>query len=121
MEKLKLGHVGAGFVSNFHVRALEQVRMVEVAGITSKVGANTLAKIVRDKDMGPAVVYPSVTELANNVDAIAIYVPNFARINHRFCNNREISPRIISNPIFLLFYFTNSSLYEVLELNCLIK
>lgn len=80
MEKLKLGHVGAGFVSNFHVRALEQVRMVEVAGITSKVGANTLAKIVRDKDMGPAVVYPSVTELANNVDAIAIYVPNFARI-----------------------------------------
>jgi predicted dehydrogenase len=80
MEKLKLGHVGAGFVSNFHVRALEQVRMVEVAGITSKVGADTLAKIVRDKDMGPAVVYPSVTELANNVDAIAIYVPNFARI-----------------------------------------
>jgi predicted dehydrogenase len=72
--------VGAGFVSNFHVRALEQVRMVEVAGITSKVGANELAKVVRDNDMGPAVVYQSITELANNVDAIAIYVPNFARI-----------------------------------------
>ncbi len=80
MQNLKLGHVGAGFVSNFHVRALEQVRMVEVAGITSKVGANELAKVVRDNDMGPAVVYPSITELANNVDAIAIYVPNFARI-----------------------------------------
>jgi predicted dehydrogenase len=80
MEKIKLGHVGAGFVSNFHVRALEQVRMVEVAGITSRVGAEALAEIVRDKGMGPAVVYPSVTELANNVDAIAIYVPNFARI-----------------------------------------
>jgi predicted dehydrogenase len=81
MEKIKLGHVGAGFVSNFHVRALEQVRMVEVAGITSKLGADSLADIVREKGMGPAVVYPSVTELAHNVDAIAIYVPNFARID----------------------------------------
>jgi predicted dehydrogenase len=81
MRKLKLGHIGAGFVSNFHVRALEQVRNVEVAGITSKVGAEELAKIIKDKNMGPAVVYPSVTELAHNVDAIAIYVPNFARID----------------------------------------
>lgn len=81
MRKLRLGHIGAGFVSNFHVRALEQVRFVEVGGITSKMGAEELAKTVRDKGMGPAVVYPSVTELANNVDAIAIYVPNFARID----------------------------------------
>jgi predicted dehydrogenase len=54
--------------------------MVEIAGITSKVGAEELAKDVREKGMGAGVVYPSVTELANNVDAIAIYVPNFARI-----------------------------------------
>lgn len=81
MQKLRLGHIGAGFVSNFHVRALEQVRFVEIGGITSKMGAGELAKIVRDKGMGPAVVYPSVTDLANNVDAIAIYVPNFARID----------------------------------------
>ncbi len=80
MQKLKLGHIGAGFVSKFHVRALEQVRMVEVVGITSKVGAEELAKIVREKGMGPGIVYPSITELANNVDAISIYVPNFARI-----------------------------------------
>jgi len=80
MQRLKLGHVGAGFVSQFHVRALEQVRVVEVAGITSKAGAEELAKTVRSKQMGPGVVYPNVTELANNVDALAIYVPNFARI-----------------------------------------
>jgi predicted dehydrogenase len=80
MNKLKLGHVGAGFVSAFHVRALEQVRVVEVAGITSLVGAEALAKTVRNKGLGPAVVYPSITEMANNVDAIAIYAPNFARI-----------------------------------------
>jgi predicted dehydrogenase len=80
MEKLKLGHVGAGFISVFHVRALEQVRNVEVAGITSRTGAEELAKIIRDKSMGDAVVYPSITEMANHVDAIAIYAPNYARI-----------------------------------------
>jgi predicted dehydrogenase len=80
MEKLKLGHVGAGFVSAFHVRALEQVRNVELAGITSLAGAEKLAQVIRAQGVGPAVVYPSITEMANNVDAIAIYAPNFARV-----------------------------------------
>ena len=80
METLKLGHIGAGFVSAFHVRALQQVRSIELAGITSRAGAEELAQIVRDQDIGPAVVYPSITEMANHVDAIAIYAPNFARV-----------------------------------------
>lgn len=80
MRKLKLGHIGAGFVSQFHARALEQVRQVELAGITSRAGAEHLAKIVQDNDLGAGTVYPSITELANHVDAIAIYAPNFARI-----------------------------------------
>jgi predicted dehydrogenase len=80
MQKLKLGHVGAGFVSQFHARALEQVRQVELAGITSKAGAEHLAKIVNDNGLGTGTVYPSIREMANNVDAIAIYAPNFARI-----------------------------------------
>jgi predicted dehydrogenase len=80
MEKLKLGHIGAGFVSKFHARALEQVRNVEIAGITSREGAGDLVRAIRDKGMGLAVEYPSITEMAKHVDAIAIYVPNFARI-----------------------------------------
>ncbi len=80
MKKLKLGHIGAGFVSAFHVRALQQVRTVEIAGITSRAGAEELAQVVRDQGIGPAVVYPSITKMANHVDAIAIYAPNFARV-----------------------------------------
>ena len=80
MQKLKLGHVGAGFVSQFHVRALEQVRQVEVSGITSKEGAENLAKIVQENGIGPGIVYPTVGAMAKHVDAIAIYAPNFARI-----------------------------------------
>lgn len=80
MRKLKLGHIGAGFVSQFHVRALEQVRQVELAGFTSRTGAENLSKIVQEKGLGAGTIYSSITELANNVDAIAIYAPNFARV-----------------------------------------
>jgi predicted dehydrogenase len=59
---------------------LQQVRSIELAGITSRAGAEELAQIVRDQGIGPAVVYPSITEMANHVDAIAIYAPNFARV-----------------------------------------
>jgi predicted dehydrogenase len=80
MQTLKLGHIGAGFVSQFHARALEQVRSVELAGISSKAGAEAMARSVRERGLGTAVVYPTITEMAQNVDAIAIYAPNFARI-----------------------------------------
>ncbi len=82
MQKLKLGHVGAGFVSAFHVRALEQIRTVELAGITSHTAsrAEKLARAAREKGLGEAVVYPSVKEMAKHVDAIAIYTPNFTRL-----------------------------------------
>jgi len=80
MKTLKLGHIGAGFVSAFHARALQQVRAVELAGITSRAGAEELAQVVRDQGIGDAVVYPSITEMAKDVDAIAIYAPNFARV-----------------------------------------
>ena len=43
MSTLKLGIVGAGFVANFHVRALRQVRTVEVEGIHALAGADALA------------------------------------------------------------------------------
>ena len=80
MKTLKLGHIGAGFVSTFHSKALQQVRSVELSGITSRVGAEELAQVVRDQGIGDAVVYPTITEMAQHVDAIAIYAPNFARV-----------------------------------------
>jgi predicted dehydrogenase len=80
MAALKLGIVGAGFVANFHVRALTQVRNMEVAGITALKGAEALAAAVKKLGLGEGKVYPSVAELAKHVDAIAVYAPNFARV-----------------------------------------
>jgi predicted dehydrogenase len=82
MQVLKLGVVGAGFVARFHARALAQVRNVAIAGITSRTAASAqaLSAMVRENGLGEGVVYRSIAEMADHVDAIAIYAPNYARV-----------------------------------------
>jgi predicted dehydrogenase len=84
MQVLKLGIVGAGFVAKFHARAMMQMRGVEVAGITSRTRASAaaLSKIVQDNGLGEGTVYDSITDMAPHVEAIAIYAPNFVRVEH---------------------------------------
>ena len=80
MTALKLGIVGAGFVAHFHTRAIQQMRGFEIDGVTSLQRAAGLADVVKKNGLGAGVVYPSVREMANHVDAIAIFAPNFARV-----------------------------------------
>jgi len=80
MTVLKMGIVGAGFVANFHARALMQVRGVDIAGVTALKGAEEFSAMVRRNHLGEGKVYPSLTELAQHVDVIAIYTPNFTRL-----------------------------------------
>ncbi len=80
MSTLKLGIVGAGFVANFHARAITQVRNVEIAGITALQKAEELSAFVKKHNLGAGTVYPNVAEMAKHVDAIAVYVPNYARV-----------------------------------------
>lgn len=82
MQMLRLGIVGAGFVAKFHARALAQVRSVTVAGITSRTtsSAQALSRFVTQHGLGEGSVYPSVSEMAPHVDAIAVYAPNYARV-----------------------------------------
>src|SRR5688572_30262473 len=79
---LKLGIIGAGFITRFQARAIQQLRTIEITGITSRTreSAEAAAAYIRDLDVGPATVYDSIGEMANHVDAIAIYAPNDARI-----------------------------------------
>ncbi len=80
MSTLKLGIVGAGFVAHFHARALMQVRNIEVAGISSLKNAESLSSFVKNNHLGEGVIYPDAGELAKHVDAVAIFVPNFAKV-----------------------------------------
>ena len=80
MSTIKLGIVGAGFVAHFHARALQQVRSIEIAGITALDKAESLSAFVKKHNLGEGKVYPNIAEMAEHVDAIAVYVPNFARL-----------------------------------------
>jgi predicted dehydrogenase len=77
---LKIGSVGAGFVARFHVRAMSQVRGMELAGVAALKGAPELAAMSKSHGAGDTVVYNSISEMAQHVDCIAIFAPNFARI-----------------------------------------
>ncbi len=77
---LKIGIVGAGFIAQFQVAAMRMVRGIEVAGVCSLQRADELAQKAKDLGMGDPKVYRSVFEMAKEVDAIAIFTPNYTRI-----------------------------------------
>ncbi len=80
MSHFKLGIIGAGFISRFHTKALKSVRGVDLAGVYSLKGGLELAALARELGVGDCTVYNSVAELCNNVDAVCIFTPNFARV-----------------------------------------
>ena len=80
MRPLRYGIVGGGFISAFHLRALRQVRGVEVAGLVSRRPPEQLAASVREHALGEGKIFGTISEMAPHVDVIAIFAPNFARV-----------------------------------------
>jgi predicted dehydrogenase len=78
--KLRYGFVGAGFIAKFQLAALRQLRGIDVAGVVAPRGADELAALSRQWGTGDTVVYPTIAEMATHVDAIAVFAPNFARV-----------------------------------------
>lgn len=78
---LKIGMVGAGFVAGFHERALCSVRSAEFAGVYAVKGAEELAQQARRDRLGDTRVYDSIADLANAVDVVCVFAPNFARLD----------------------------------------
>ena len=77
---MKLGFVGAGFIARFQALAVQQVRGLEIAGIIRRRGSEAIATFCRGQHLGEAKIYDSIGEMAKHVEAIAIYVPNDARL-----------------------------------------
>jgi predicted dehydrogenase len=77
---MKLGFVGSGFIARFQSAAIGQVRGLEIAGLVRRSGSEALAKYCRSHNLGEANIYDSIAAMANHVDVIAIYAPNFARV-----------------------------------------
>ena len=78
---MKLGFIGSGFISKFHANAIQQVRGLDIGGILRRGGAEDLASYCQKKGLGDAVLYNSIAEMAKNVDVLAIYTPNYVRID----------------------------------------
>lgn len=88
-QMLRIGFVGSGFNAQFHIKSLVYVRNCVVAGIASSSSNSTSAEASRaltlSLGVGNPKIYHSVEEMAadeNNIDAIWITAPNFARIDN---------------------------------------
>ena len=77
---LKVGFIGAGFVANFHARALQSVRGATLEAIYAKKGAEELAKRAQDLGVGKPVVAKSIKDLCKVCDVVCLFLPNFARL-----------------------------------------
>ena len=77
---LNYGFVGAGFVARFHASALRQLRGIKLAGVTALNGAPELAAVAQNWEIGDTTVYKSVADMAKQVDVVAIFAPNYARV-----------------------------------------
>ncbi len=80
MRTLRYGIIGGGFVTMFHLRALCQVRGIEVAGLISRRPPERAAAFAREHGLGNPVIYKSIRELVQNVDVVCIFSPNFTRL-----------------------------------------
>jgi len=80
MKPLRYGIVGGGFITAFQLKALRQVRGVEVAGLVSRRPPEQLAGYVREHRLGEGRIFASVKEMAPNVDVVALFGPNFTRL-----------------------------------------
>jgi len=77
---MKLGFIGAGFIARFHAVAIQQVRGLEIAGLLRRRGAEALAGICRERKLGEAKLFDSIGDMPGQVDVLALYVPNYARL-----------------------------------------
>ncbi|MEM2784109.1 MAG: Gfo/Idh/MocA family oxidoreductase, partial [Nitrososphaerota archaeon] len=84
-EKLGIGYIGAGFVTNtYHIPSWRNIRNAEIKAIctaheeTAKYSANLCKEI----GVGKPKVYTNIREMVNdpNVDAIWITTPHYLRI-----------------------------------------
>lgn len=80
MKKLRVGFIGSGFIAQFHAKAMLQIREMELTAILKRDNSTALSGWAQENGLGEAREYETIAELAKQVDAIAMYCPNDARI-----------------------------------------
>ncbi|MCW2307989.1 Gfo/Idh/MocA family protein [Rhodobium gokarnense] len=84
-DRLRVGFVGSGFIAEFHLKALLNVRNVDVTGVYSR-NPDNRARIVAhvaDLGLGTCTSFESLEAMlqSGEVDAIWILSPNYTRLD----------------------------------------
>ncbi len=80
MERFKLGFIGAGFISQFQATALQGLRDADLVGVYAPEGAEALSAFSKKIGVGECTVYNSIEDVCNASDAVAVFAPNYVRI-----------------------------------------
>jgi len=84
-ERLRVGFVGSGFIAEFHLKAMQGVRNVDVTGVYSRSADNRerISRRVGELGLGTCRAHESLDSLvtAADVDAIWILSPNDTRLD----------------------------------------
>ena len=64
-QRLGIGFIGGGFITQFHIKSLIGVRDVDVVGVTSRTrsSAERSALLARETGVGDAIVYDTITDM----------------------------------------------------------
>jgi predicted dehydrogenase len=85
-RRLGVGFIGSGFITRFHIRSWEAVRDADVRGVWSpnRTHSEEAAELAGALRVGDARAFDSIEAMVNddNIDAIWICGPNFARIDN---------------------------------------
>ena len=83
-EKLRVGFIGAGFMTRFHIQGWVGVRDADITAICdcSSTSALEAQKLCEKLNVGKPKVYTEIAKMLQDpeVDAVWIAVPNFARV-----------------------------------------
>ncbi|REJ86194.1 MAG: gfo/Idh/MocA family oxidoreductase [Acidobacteria bacterium] len=96
MQRLGVGFVGSGFITQFHIRSWIAVRDADVLGVWSpnQGNAERAAALARQLGVGSARAFASIEEMAADpaIDALWLCGPNHARLD----NMRKICAAVAS-------------------------
>ena len=81
MSDFRLGFIGGGFIARFQASALKSVRGARLTGIYAPRKPDQFAAYAKGIGHGDCAVHKSVAELCNHCDAVAVFAPNYTRLD----------------------------------------
>ncbi|MTI16182.1 Gfo/Idh/MocA family oxidoreductase [Rhodobacteraceae bacterium RKSG542] len=94
-ERLRVGFIGSGFIAEFHLKSMINVRNVDVTAVfgLDPASCERFCGIVKDLGLGNCKAYTSLEAMlaADDVDAVWLLTPNHTRVEVMRTIHKEIT------------------------------